>query len=127
MRYRHKGYRHKYINLLVNDKEILRKFSEIYNNIKSLIEKEFNNKLVYNDKYIKTKIKTYNNNAYTNFQHNNLPEDKEYWAYLTVILLDSIFINSNKEYYLQILLEQCKYALKNKKKKINTINEDSAL
>ena len=29
--------------------------------------------------------------------------------------LDSIFVNSDKEYYLQILLEECKHAIKNKK------------
>ena len=45
----------KYINLLVNDKEILKKYSEIWNKIKSLIKKEFNNEPTYNDKYIKTK------------------------------------------------------------------------
>ena len=45
---------------------------------------------------------------------------------LSVILLDSIFVNSNKEYYPQILLEECKYAIKNKKI-VNTINEDLEL
>ena len=44
----------KYINLLVNDKEILKKYSEIWNKIKSLIKKELNIEPVYNDKYIKT-------------------------------------------------------------------------
>ena len=41
---------------------------------------------------------------------------------LSAILLDSIFLNSNKEYYLQIFLEECKYAMKDRKI-INTINE----
>ena len=43
----------KYINHLVNDKEILRRYSEIWNKIKSLIKKDFNSEPVYNDKYIK--------------------------------------------------------------------------
>ena len=34
---------------------------------------------------------------------------------LTCILLDSIFANLDKKYYSQILLEECKYAVKNKK------------
>ena len=41
-------------------------------------------------------------------------------------MLDSIFVNSNKEYYLQIFLEECKYAIKDRKI-INTINEDLKL
>ena len=49
---------------------------------------------------------------YTNFQHNKIPEDNEYCACLSVILLDSIFVNLYKEYYPQILLEECKYAIK---------------
>ena len=78
-----------------------------------------------NDKYIKTKTKIYNNSVYIDFQitqRYNLPKDNEYFVCLSVILLDSIFINSDKERYLQILLEECKYAIK--KKKVNTINED---
>ena len=43
----------KYINHLANDKEILRRYSEIWNKIKSLIKKDFNSEPVYNDKYIK--------------------------------------------------------------------------
>ena len=41
----------KHINLLVNDKEILKQYSEIWNKVKILIKKEFNSKPVYNDKY----------------------------------------------------------------------------
>ena len=89
----------KYLNLLVINKEILKNYSEIWNKIKSLIKKEFNSEPVYNDKYIKTKIKIYNDRVYTNFQHNKIPKDNEYCAYFSVILLDSIFVNSNQEYY----------------------------
>ena len=34
---------------------------------------------------------------------------------LCLILLDSIFVNSDKEYHPQILLEERKYAIKNEK------------
>ena len=81
---------------------------------------------MYNDKYIKTKIKIYNDRVYTNFQHNKIPKDNEYCVCLSAILLDSIFVNSNEEYYLQILLKECKYAIKNRKI-VNTIVEDLKL
>ena len=116
----------KYINLLVNDKEILKKYSEIWNKIKSLIKKEFNSKPVYNDKYIKTKIKIYNSRVYTNFRHNEIPKDNEYFACLSVILLNSIFVNLDKEYYPHIFLGERKYSIRNKKI-VNTINEDLEL
>ena len=104
-----------HMNLLVNDKEILEKYTDIWNKIKSLIKKELNSGLVYNDKYIKTKIKIYNDKVYTNFQHNKIPKDNEYRVRLSVISLDSIFVNSDKEYYPQIFLGECKYAIKTKK------------
>ena len=95
----------KYINLLVNDKEI-------WDKINSLIKKEFNSEPASNDKHIKTKIKIYNNRVYTNFRHNKIPNDNEYFAFLSVKLSDSIYVNSDKEYYLQILSDECKYAIK---------------
>ena len=79
-----------------DNKETLEKYSQIWNKIKSLIKKEFNNEPVYNDKYIKTKIKKYNDKVYKIFQHNEIPKDNEYCACLSVILLHSTFVNSEK-------------------------------
>ena len=45
---------------------------------------------------------------------------------LSEILLDSTFVNSDKEYYPQIFLEECRYVIKNRKM-INTIKEDLEL
>ena len=55
-----------------------------------------------------------------------MPKDNEYCSCLSVILLNSIFVNSNKEHYPEIFLEECKYAIKGRKI-INTINEDLKL
>ena len=64
---------------------------------------------------IKTKRKNYNVRVYTSFKHNRIPKDNEYCACLSVILLDSIFVNLNKKYYPQIFWEEWKYAIKGKK------------
>ena len=48
--------------LLVNDKEVLEKYNEIWNKIKKLFGKELDSKPVYNYKYIKAKINLYNTN-----------------------------------------------------------------
>ena len=69
---------------------------------------------VHNDKYIKTKIKIYNEKVHTNFQHNKIPKDRKYCACLSIILLDSIFVDSDREQYPQIFLEECKYVIKDK-------------
>ena len=88
--------------------------------INNLLKKGFDSEQVYNDKYIKTKIKIYSNRVYT------ILKDNEYCTCLSVLSLDSIFINSDKKHYPQIFLEECKYAIK-KKKIMNAINEELEL
>ena len=51
-----------------------------------------------NEKTINTdEVLIYNDRVYTNFQHNKITKDDEYCACLSVILLDSVFFNSDKE------------------------------
>ena len=67
----------KYMNLLANDEKILKKYSDIWNEIKNLIKKEFNSEPVYNDKDTRTKIKNQNHKVNKNFQHSEIPKDNE--------------------------------------------------
>ena len=77
---------------------------------------------MYNDEYIKTKISLYKINLYDN----KMLIGNERYICLFVILLDSIFANSHKEYYSQMFLKECKYVVKNKKI-MNNINEEVKL
>ena len=54
---------------------------------------------MYNDKYIKSKIKMYNDIVYGNVQYNKIPKDNEYFVCLSVTLLGSFLL-------IQILLEE---------------------
>ena len=114
-----KYFENMYVNLLVHNKKLLKKYNEIWDKISNLLKQGFDSEPVYNDKYIKTKIKSYNNRAYTNFQYNKMPKDNAYCTCLFIILLDSIFVNSDKEYYPQIFLEECKCAIKKKDNEYN--------
>ena len=65
-----------HMNVLA-DNEIHEKYTEIWNKIESLFNEKFNkrgfyNRLVYNNKYIKTKISSYNENLYRNKKLKNL-------------------------------------------------------
>ena len=61
---------------------------------------------VYDDKYIKTKIRTFGDKVYTNFRGLNTPENDIECKSLTVISNDSLLIY-DKNYYLQVYLENC--------------------
>ena len=77
---------------------------------------EFDSEPVYgdNDKYIKTKIKMYENRVNTNFQGKEVPKKKSSYKCLSLIMLDSV-IRVNKKYYPKTLLEECKYVIRKNK------------
>ena len=50
----------KYMSFLIKDDELLEKYNEIWEKVKNSIRKEFDSKPVYNEKYLKAKIKSYN-------------------------------------------------------------------
>ena len=86
---------------------------------------KFDSEPVYgdNDKYIKTKIKLHGDKINTNFQGKKiLKENTSYQCLSLIMLLDNV-IKANKKYYLQTLLEKCKYEIK-KNKMENLINDD---
>ena len=78
-----------------------------------LLKKKFDSSLVYNGKYIITKIKVYNKKANANFHCNKMPNKNLECVCLSVILLDSVYKKYNK-YYPQVFLEECKYVVKEK-------------
>ena len=75
-----------------------------------------------NDKYIKIKIKIYDDNVNTNFHDKKYQNKNTPCKCLSLIILDSV-IKVNKKYYPQTLLEECKYEIK-KNKVENLINDD---
>ena len=48
----------KCISFLIKDEELLQKYNEIWKKASIIIKKEFDSNPVYNEKYIKTKIKS---------------------------------------------------------------------
>ena len=65
----------KYMPFLLKDDELLEKYNEIWENVKNSIKKEFDSEPVYNQKYLKAKIKSYNGKINTNFHNNRVPRE----------------------------------------------------
>ena len=90
--------------------------------ISDLIGKKFDSEPVYGDKYMKTKIKSYNNNIKVNFygegNSRKVPKKDCPYKCLSLIALHFVVKMGNK-YYPQTLLEECKY--KPTKKKIEDL------
>ena len=78
--------------------------------VEKLMRIDFKSKSTYgyDDKYIKTKIKTYADIIITNFHNKKMPKEKVPCKCLSIIMLDSV-IESDEKYYAQTFLEECKY------------------
>ena len=92
---------------------LLEKYKTIQTKIEGLKIIEFNVLSVYDDRYIKTKIRAYGDNVYINFHGLNVPEDGVECKSFTVISIDSLVVYENK-YYLQVYLDNCAYKIVDK-------------
>ena len=60
---------------MTKDDELLKKYNKVWKKVKNTINKEFNSKPVYNEKYPKGKIKSYNGKINTNFHNSKIPKE----------------------------------------------------
>ena len=122
----------KKMSFFADNNKFLEKYTKIWEKISNLINIKFDSDPVYNNKYINTKIRSYNNHIKTNFRDidnktNKLAEKNKLYRCMSLISLDSI-IKINIKYYLQTLLQECVYKLINRKEEniITNINLDSS-
>ena len=120
------------MSFFTDNNEFLERYAKISEKTSDLIDKKFDSDPDYNNKYINTKIRSYNNDIITNFHDNDnkndkIPEKNKAYRCMSLISLDSI-IKINKNYYPQTLLQECVYKLINRKVDniITNINLDSS-
>ena len=89
-----------------DDEKLLEKYKAIWTKIEDIKNIELNALPVYDDRYIKPKIRTYDDKVYTNFRGLNMPEDDIQCDSFTVISIDSLVIYDNK-YYLKEYWKLC--------------------
>ena len=63
------------MSFLIKDDELLEKYNKIQEKVTSSIKKEFHSKPVYNQKYLKAKIKSQNGKINTNFHNDKIPRE----------------------------------------------------
>ena len=91
------------MSLMVKDKQLLKNYNKIWKKIEKLMKIDFNTKTTYgddDDKYIKTKIKTYSDIIIINYHNKKIPKEKVPCKCLSIIILHSV-IESDEKYYLK--------------------------
>ena len=98
------------------------KYNEIWNKIKKSRSARFPSQPIYDDKYIKVKVKILSGMINTLFPDNETPKERNHYFCIAAICIDSI-LKMNKKNYPQVYLEQCKYKIR-RRKPVDFINAE---
>ena len=88
----------KLMSFLIDDDKLLEKYKAISTKIEDLKDIELNVLPVYDDRYIKNKIRTCGYKVYANFCGLNVPEENIECESFTVISIDFLLAHENKYY-----------------------------
>ena len=98
----------------IYDENVLERYKAIWNKIEDLKNIKLNALQVYDNRYIKTEIRTYGDKDYINFRGLNVPEDDRECESFVVICIDFLLVYNSK-YYIQVYLDNCAYKIVNKR------------
>lgn len=82
----------KFMSFCIVDDKLLEKYKNIWTKIEDLQKIKLNSSLVYDDRYIKTNIRTYGNKICANFYGLNLPEDGIKYESFTIPSIDYLLV-----------------------------------
>ena len=92
------------MSFLIKDVELFEKYYEICEKVSNKVKKGFDSEPVYNETYLKTKIKSYEGKISANFYNDKIPKEGSQCIFPSVILIDSVY-RTGKHYYPQVFLE----------------------
>ena len=74
--YRRDFHETEYMSFLIKDDESLGKYNEIWEKVSNIIKKVFDTEPVYNEKYLKTIVKSCEGKTNTNFRSDKMSEER---------------------------------------------------
>ena len=74
----------------IEEESVYLKYAEIWNKIKSVLNVKFHIQPIYDNKYIKTKAKTFSNTINTLLSGNEIPKERNYYVCISTICIDSV-------------------------------------
>ena len=102
------------MSFVTDDKEVYKKYNEMWEVVRKLLKLELTVSPVRDDKYIIAKLKIFKNVNMITFTNNIISEENTHYTCISAIDIASVLI-IDKKAFPQAYLEQCKYKLKKKK------------
>ena len=102
------------MSFVIKDDDVLDKYNEIWDKIKETLSIKFHTTPVYDEKYIKAKVREFSRVIKTKFFSDEVPKENEHYTCIACITIDSV-MRMEKKNYPQVYLEECKYKIKKTK------------
>ena len=110
------------MSFLIKDDDVSDKYNEVWNKVKKILNIKFHSIPVYDEKYIKLKVREFDGVIKTNFLVDETPKENVHHTSIACITIDSL-MRMRKNELSATLLEECKYKTK-KIKMFKFINTD---
>ena len=105
----------KIMSFATDDKEVYKKYNEIWEVVKKLLKLKFTVSPVRDDRYVIAKLKIFKNSNIKTFTNNVIPSENTHYTCIFAIDIDSV-LKIDKKAFPQAYLKQCKYKLKKRKR-----------
>ena len=89
----------------IEEESVYLKYTKVWNKIKSALNVKFHSQFICDDKYVKAKVKTFNNTI-TLFSGDEIPKERNRYVCISAICIDSV-LKTDKKNCPQFYLEQC--------------------
>ena len=86
----------KNMSYLFKSSEVWEKYKDIWDVIKNRLSIKFHSEPIFENKYLKTKVREFDGSIKTNFLANSLPKENTYYTYIACITVDSV-LKMNKK------------------------------
>ena len=110
----------KNMSFMVKVDDVLDKYTKIWGKIKEKLNFKFHSMPVYDETYVKAKVREFDGVIKTNFLGGKVSKENEHYTCIACIAIDSV-MRMEKKNYLQVYLEECKYKIN--KNKVNKFVE----
>ena len=101
----------KNMSFLIKNDEMWKKYVKIWDVTKDKLGIKFQSEPVYENKYLKAKVREFDGVIKTNFLGKGMSKENMHYTYIACVTVDSV-MKLNKKYFPQVYSEECKYKIK---------------
>ena len=84
------------MSFFIKNSEVWEKYKDIWNVIKNKLNIKFHSQPIYENKYLKAKVREFDGSIKTNFLGNNVPKENTYCTCIACITVDSVMKMNQK-------------------------------